>query len=238
MNDISILTNSLDRFGISYNKDLIDKLYKYYEMLIEKNAVMNLTAITDFEGVMMKHFVDSLAILKYINIEDNAKVLDIGTGAGFPGIPLKILLPNVDFVLLDAVNKKLRFIKEVIEELGLERIDVIHARAEDLAHIKEYREKFDFVVSRAVANLATLTELSLPFVKKNGYFIPYKSALVDEEILKATHAIRVTGGKYEKVQKFTLPGYSDERNFVFIRKGVNTPSTYPRKAGLPAKKPL
>ncbi len=238
MNDISILTNSLDRFGISYNKDQIDKLYKYYEMLIEKNAVMNLTAITDFEGVMMKHFVDSLAILKYINIEDNAKVLDIGTGAGFPGIPLKILLPNVDFVLLDAVNKKLRFIKEVIEELGLERIDVIHARAEDLAHIKEYREKFDFVVSRAVANLATLTELSLPFVKKNGYFIPYKSALVDEEILKATHAIRVTGGKYEKVQKFTLPGYSDERNFVFIRKGVNTPSTYPRKAGLPAKKPL
>ena len=238
MNDIKILTNSLDTFGIKYSDNQIKQLYKYYEMLVEKNSVMNLTAITDFEGVMMKHFVDSLAILKYINIPDGSKVMDIGTGAGFPGIPLKIILPNVEFVLLDSINKKLNFIREVVDELKLEKIDVIHSRAEDLAHIKEYREKYDFVFSRAVANLSTLTELSMAFIKKNGYFIPYKSALVDDEVSKASNAIRLMGGKLEKIEKFKLPGNSEERNFVFIRKGVNTPSTYPRKAGTPSKKPL
>ncbi len=237
-NDITILTSSLDELGIKYTDEQIDKLIKYFKMLIEKNKVLNLTAITDFQGVMIKHFVDSLSILKYIEIEDNSKVLDIGTGAGFPGIPLKIFLPEVEFLLMDSLNKRLNFILEVIDELKLEKISVMHGRAEDLAHDKEYRENFDFCFSRAVANLSTLSELCLGFVKKGGMFIPYKSALAEDEISNAGNAIKLMGGKFIKTEKFELPVLKEERDFVFIKKGINTPGKYPRKAGTPAKNPL
>ncbi len=237
-NDINILTSSLDELGIKYTDEQIEKLIKYFEMLIEKNKVLNLTAITDFQGVMIKHFVDSLSILKYVDVAKDSKILDIGTGAGFPGIPLKIFLPDVEFVLMDSLNKRLNFILEVIEELKLEKICVKHGRAEDLAHDKLYREQFDFCFSRAVANLSTLTELCLGFVKKGGMFIPYKSALAEDEISNAQNSIKLMGGKYLKTEKFELPVLKEERDFIFIKKGVNTPGKYPRKAGTPAKNPL
>ena len=238
MYDLKILTDSLDQLNIEYDDKKIDALIKYFEMLIEKNKVMNLTAITEFSDVMIKHFADSLAVLKYIDFPENSKIMDLGTGAGFPGIPLKIFRPDLDLLLVDSVNKKLNFIKEVVDELHLEKIKVLHGRAEDLGHDSLYREKFDFLVSRAVANLSTLSEYSLPFVKKGGYFISYKASIVKEELNAAEKAISILGGQFERNEKFNLPYIEDERNLVFILKRSNTPGKYPRKSGIPSKEPL
>lgn len=231
------LIKSLDAFGIPYDDGKLEKLERFYELLIEKNKVMNLTAITDYDEVMIKHFADSLVVLKYRSFSSSDKVFDLGTGGGFPGIPLKIFLPDTEFVLADSVNKKLLFIKEVCDELSLKNISVLHGRAEDLAHDEKYREKYDVILSRAVANLSTLSELSLAFIKKGGLFISYKGASGQEELQSAGKAIQTMGGSLSRTEEYSLPG-GDSRCLIFISKTGNTPKTYPRKAGTPSKKPL
>lgn len=225
-------------FGIKLSDYQLEQFETYYEMLVEKNKVMNLTAITEKNEVIDKHFADSLALIKSGVSLTGQKILDIGTGAGFPGIPLKIAFPELEIVLLDSLNKRIKFLNEVIEALGLEKITAIHGRAEDFAKQKEYREQFDYVVSRAVANLTVLSEYCLPYVKVGGCFIPYKSGEIDEELNNSKKAVQILGGKIEEVVKFQLPDTDIGRSFVKIKKNKNTAKKYPRKAGLPAKEPL
>ena len=207
-------------------------------MLIEKNKVMNLTAITEPEEVIDKHFVDSLAINKIVDLKNVKSVIDIGTGAGFPGIPLKIAFPWLQITLLDSLNKRIKFLDEVVDALRLEQIKCIHGRSEDIARQEEHREKYDLCVSRAVANLSTLSELCIPFVKKGGEFISYKAANSQEEIEQAGNAIGKLGGRLAGVQELILPDTDMERIFVCIKKEKNTGKKYPRKAGTPGKEPL
>lgn len=228
--------HGLDELGIVLKDEQMQQFLTYYEMLVEKNKVMNLTAITEFDEVVEKHFLDSLSLVKAYDLTQPVRILDLGTGAGFPGIPLKIAFPELEIVLADSLNKRILFLDEVIAELGLQKITTVHARAEELARNKEYRELFDLVVSRAVANLASLSEYCVPFVKLGGKFISYKSGEIDEELVNAKHAIFLLGGKTEEVVKFDL--YDQKRSFVLIKKEKGTPKTYPRKAGTPTKSPL
>lgn len=237
------LVNICNKINIEISDDQINCFEKYYELLIEKNKVMNLTAITDKEDVIVKHFIDSIALIPYlldkgININNELKIIDIGTGAGFPGLPLKIMMPDVKFTLLDSLNKRVSFLNEVIDELRLKDIEALHGRAEDYASDNKYREKYDICVSRAVANLSTLSEYCIPFVKEDGFFISYKAGESEEEINNSKNAIKILGGKINKVEEFVLPGTDASRVFVFIRKQELTDKKYPRKAGVPAKKPL
>jgi len=220
--------------------ELSDKQYNqyvtYYEMVVEKNKVMNLTGITEFDEFIDKHYIDSLSIVNAVDIHQVQSAIDVGTGAGFPGIPLKIAFPNLKVTLADSLNKRILFLQEVIEKLGLKDIDALHARAEELGKNKEYREKFDLVVSRAVANLSSLEEYCVPFVKIGGNFISYKSGEIEEEVANAKNATFLLGGKMKEVYKFDL--YEQKRSFVVIDKVKGTPKTYPRKAGTPTKTPL
>lgn len=227
----------LKHLDINLNQNQKDQFMKYYELLVEWNKVMNLTAITDFDEVIDKHFIDSLAVVKINNIS-NEKIIDIGTGAGFPGIPLKIAFPNTRIVLLDSLNKRINFLNEVIKELNLSGIETIHGRAEDYGKDKKYREEFDISTSRAVANLATLAEYCIPFVKKGGSFISYKSGEVLEELDSAKKAIEILGGAMEDVKSFHLPVTDIERTLIRIDKKSKTPMKYPRAAGKPGKEPL
>lgn len=236
MYKIDKFLNGLNRIGISLSEKQMEQFLKYYGMLIEKNKVMNLTAITEFDEVIEKHFLDSLQIAQYVDLNQPVSVIDVGTGAGFPGIPLKIAFPEIQVVLLDSLNKRIHFLNEVIETLGLEKVTALHGRAEDYGKNAEYREQFDYCVSRAVANMASLSEYCLPFVKVGGSFIPYKSGNIDEELISAKKAVFLLGGKIEKVEKFALE--DAQRSFVFIKKENNTAKKYPRKAGLPTKEPL
>ena len=238
--DFSQLKKDLNEFGIELTVEMEEQFLLYYNMLIEWNSFMNLTAITDFDEVLKKHFTDSVSLIRAIPDlgEKKYRMIDIGTGAGFPGIPLKIVFPNISVVLLDSLNKRVNFLKEVISKLQLTDITAMHGRAEDFAQNKEYRESFDLCVSRAVANLATLSEYCLPFVKKNGRFISYKSEKVSEEFEVSEKAISVLGGEYENQVTFELPDSDIYRNLFVIKKKSATPGKYPRKAGLPSKEPI
>lgn len=233
-----IFDKKLGQLGVVLTETQKQQFDKFYELLVEWNKVMNLTGITEYEEVNEKHFVDSLSIVKAIDMNEVTSIMDIGTGAGFPGIPLKIAFPHLKVVLLDSLNKRINFLNTVIDELGLTNISTIHGRAEDFAKKPEYREQFDLCVSRAVANLATLSEYCIPYVKKDGMFIPYKSGEIDEELEQSKKAIHVLGGKTQNVVKFQLPGTEIGRSFVIIKKLQNTAKKYPRKAGLPSKEPI
>ncbi|MBO6146027.1 MAG: 16S rRNA (guanine(527)-N(7))-methyltransferase RsmG [Lachnospiraceae bacterium] len=234
---MDILTDGLKKLDISYNDIQIDLVNRFYEMLIERNKVMNLTRITDKKEFYEKHILDSLLVCK-INDLRNKKIIDIGTGAGFPGIPVKIFFPETDMVLLDSLNKRLVFIDDVINELHLESVITVHGRAEELGHDKRFRESFDIVLSRAVADLSVLSELCIPFVKINGFFISYKSSDTDEEILNAENAIHILSGSAAEVINIKIPNSDISRRFVKIKKEKPTQKTYPRKPGTPARYPL
>ena len=238
MSKENIFLWGLEQLQIKLSKEQLEAFETYYHMLVEKNKVMNLTAITEWEDVVIKHFLDSLALVKTTDITKEMTVLDMGTGAGFPGIPLKIAFPNLKIVLIDSLNKRILFLQEVIQTLGLQGIEAYHGRAEEYAKKTEFRGIFDLCVSRAVANLSTLSEYCIPYVKKGGYFIPYKSGNVQEEVENAKKAIHILGGKLEEIYDFTLPGTDMARTFVKIKKTMDTPNKYPRSAGKPTKEPL
>ncbi len=258
----------LEKMNIMLSEKQLNQFLTFYELLIEKNKVMNLTAITEFQEVVEKHFLDSLSLVRVIsedrqnNItgavlgfphdmpnakmgatwgmksENKIKVLDLGTGAGFPGIPLKIVFPELEMTLMDSLNKRVLFLQEVISELDLSFVVAVHGRAEEMARKPEYREQFGLCISRAVANLSSLSEYCIPFVKKGGMFISYKSGEVEEEVDMAKNAVQVLGGRICQIDKFVLEGTELSRSFVKIRKISSTPGTYPRKAGTPAKRPI
>ncbi len=230
--------SGLSDLGIELTEKQIDQFLTYYEMLVEKNKVMNLTAITEFDEVIEKHFLDSLSLIKVKDLHNRTNVLDLGTGAGFPGIPLKIAFPELNITLMDSLNKRILFLQDVINELGLTDIEAVHGRAEEAARNKKYREKYDLCVSRAVANISTLSEYCLPFVKVGGQFISYKSGNIDEELDSAKKGIKILGGTITDVHKFDLGEKKQGRSFVIIDKNQPTPKTYPRKAGTPSKNPL
>lgn len=227
-----------EKTGIYLEQHQINAFEKYFEMLVEKNKVMNLTAITEREEVLNKHFIDSISCKEIIDLNKVKTVIDVGTGAGFPGIPLKIAFPHLNIVLMDSLNKRVVFLNEVIKELGLDGITAVHDRAEEMAKKPEYRETFDLCVSRAVANLATLSEYCLPFVKNGGHFVSYKSGKAEEEISESEKAIDVLGGKIEEIKSFFLPETDIERVLISIVKNKKTPDKYPRKPGAAAKSPI
>lgn len=235
---MSEIKEVFDKMHIELPDGALDLLNRYYEMLIDTNKVMNLTAITEYSEVVIKHFADSAAIGCITDMNGNIDVIDVGTGAGFPGIVLKIVYPQLSVVLLDSLNKRVNFLKNVITELGLTDISAIHGRAEDIARNKDYREKFDLCVSRAVANMSSLSEYCLPFVKVGGRFIPYKADGCDEEVKTASKAVNTLGGKIRKIESYVIPDTDICRKFVVIDKLRNTSAKYPRKAGLPTKEPL
>lgn len=235
--DLSVFKKGLEKWNIKLSEAQYDQFIDYYELLTEKNKVMNLTAITKWDEVVTKHFLDSLSIVNLINISKE-RIIDIGTGAGFPGIPLKIIYPDAEIVLLDSLKKRLLFLDDVVEKLNLKSIRTIHGRAEDFGRDKEYRETFDLCVSRAVARLSSLCEYCLPFVKKGGYFIPYKSGKIQDELEESKRAFKILGAEFEKNHPFMLPDTDMERNLLLIKKKNPTPSAYPRTAGKPSKEPL
>ena len=226
----------LNEKEIVLDDEQINKFEKFKDLLIEWNEKINLTTITDENEILIKHFIDSLIPLKYI--EDGAKVLDMGTGAGFPGIPTKIAKPDIDITLVDAVNKKITYLNDVKEKLELKNIELIHSRAEALARDKKYRESFDIVISRALANMSTLSEYLLPFLKLSGKAIYIKGPNIEQELEESKKCIELMGGKIIKIEKYTLPTIDLEYNLVIIEKIKNTPKEYPRKEGTPSSKPI
>ena len=236
--DFSHFQKILEKWEIPFSSEQQEQFVTYYKMLVEKNKVMNLTAITEFDEVLDKHFLDSIALAQYVDLTKSISLIDLGTGAGFPGMPLKIMFPNLKVTLADSLNKRIVFLDEVIGELGLTDIQTVHARAEDLAHNSDYRERYDYCVSRAVANLSSLSEYCLPFVRIGGSFISYKSGEIEEELAAAKKAIFLLGGQFDQVIPFQLEGTDLGRSFVLINKDKKTAKTYPRKSGMPTKKPL
>ena len=229
------LIRKASQLGIHLSEEKAHLYYQYMELLLEWNEKINLTAITDPHEIILKHFIDSLTALPYIPEKSN--VLDIGTGAGFPGIPLKIVNNN-SYTLMDSLNKRITFLQEVIKELRLENIEVVHARAEDYARNNEKREKYQVVIARAVASLNILVEYMLPMLQIGGVAICMKGSQIEQEIVDAKKAVEILGGKIEAVEQFELPESNISRTIIVIKKIKNTPNIYPRKAGIPTKKPL
>ena len=270
-NDMSSLKDLSSKIGINLSDKQLDDFSKYYNLLIEWNSFMNLTAITEFDQVILKHFVDSLEIVQAVDIDivskliegEEVSVIDVGTGAGFPSLPLKIAFPNLHVTMLDSLNKRVKFLDEVIDKLELSGIDAVHGRAEDYAVPDKFRERFDIVVSRAVANLCTLSEYCIPYVKPGGVFIAYKAeellqkkkysddelSGLDKDDIKfalsknseselAKKIINILGGRIEKIYEYNLPDSDLFRALVVVRKEKAAPLKYPRKAGLPSKEPI
>lgn len=233
---ISILKSQAEKIGVTIEENQAEKFINYMKLLLEWNEKMNLTAITDPNEIVQKHFIDSLTVLPYIN--ENTKMIDVGTGAGFPAIPLKIANESTQITLLDSLNKRLNFLNEVITKLQLKEIVTVHGRAEETGKNKKYREQYNIAISRAVASLNVLVEYLLPFVKVNGICICMKGNNVEEELKNSKKAIEILGGKIEKIEEMTLPDSDIKRNIIIIRKVKQTPNQYPRKAGTPSKEPI
>lgn len=232
------IADYFSKLNIELSDKQVEQLNTYYEMLFEKNKVMNLTAITDYDDVVIKHFADSAAIASVFDLKNVNSIIDIGTGAGFPGLVLKIVFPKLKVTLLDSLNKRINFLNDVITSLGLVDVVALHGRAEDYGINSDFREKYDMCVSRAVANLSSLSEYCIPFVKVKGYFVAYKANGCEVEIKQAGNAIGKLGSLIENVKYFNLPDTDIDRCFVIVKKTSNTPKKYPRKAGLPTKEPL
>ena len=222
--------------NITFTEEQLQQFYQYMQLLIEWNEKINLTAIVEPKEIILKHFIDSLTILKYINKEQT--LIDIGTGAGFPGIPIKIMRQDIEITLLDSLNKRINFLEEVIQQLNLKKIHAVHARIEEYGKNRKYRESYDIATSRAVANLTTLSEYMLPMVKVGGISICMKGSEIEEEFLKSQKAIDILGGNIQKVDTFTLPKSDNKRNVIIVEKKKSTPSKFPRKPGTPSKEPL
>lgn len=236
--DTGQFKKDLTTLNISLTDLQMAQFIRYYEMLVEWNKYMNLTGITEYEEVMKKHFIDSLTLVKVFDVSQTCTAIDVGTGAGFPGLVLKIAFPDMKITLLDSLNKRIHFLDAVIDDLGLQGVHTLHGRAEDWAKPGQLRESFDLCVSRAVANLASLSEYCLPFVKIGGYFVSYKSEKVNEELAVSKNAISLLGGKISKNENFTLPDSGIFRNLICVEKVQPTSKKYPRKAGIPTKEPL
>ena len=238
--NIKEFSNLMIKYGkeinIVFTEEQLRKFYQYMNLLIEWNEKINLTAIVEPKEIILKHFIDSLTIIKYI--KTNKTVIDIGTGAGFPGIPIKIMREDLKITLLDSLNKRINFLNEVIQKLRLKDIDAVHARIEEYAKNEQYREKYDIATSRAVANLTTLSEYMLPMVVVEGMAICMKGSEVNEEILKSKNSIKLLGGEISKIEEFALPKSDNKRNLILVKKIKQTPSKYPRKPGIPSKEPL
>lgn len=234
------MISAVGELGISLSEEQLNQFYTYFELLTEWNKVMNLTAITELSDVIYKHFGDSLSFVKVVEglEEERKSLIDVGTGAGFPGIPLKIVFPKLSVVLLDSLNKRIKFLQEVIERLNLKDIMAVHGRAENFGKQKNYREGFDYCVSRAVANTSTLAEYCIPFVKVGGIFVAYKSGRIEEELERGRRAVEILGGEIECVKQFVLTGTDAERDLLVVRKRKRTDQRYPRKAGMPGKEPV
>lgn len=236
INFIKLMEESLRQINIDLPESKISQFYLYKDILLKWNDKINLTAITEEKEIIIKHFIDSLTINKYIG--DKKTLLDVGTGAGFPGIPLKIINENLEVTLLDSLNKRILFLNEIIEKLELKKINAVHSRAEDFAINKNFREKFDVVTARAVANLPILLEYLLPFVKVGGICICMKGSEVTEELENSKRALDILGGKIEFLEEFKLPETEYKRNIIIVKKVKDTPKQYPRKAGNPLRNPI
>lgn len=235
---MELLINVLKKLELPYDDDTIYNFQRYMELILEWNEKVNLTAITEKEEFIKRHFIDSLACCELEQFKKAKKIIDVGTGAGFPGIPLAIVNQNKEFLLMDSLNKRIKIIDDISKEIGITNVTFCHGRAEDLAQKKEYREQYDFCVSRAVANLAVLSEYCLPFVKIGGWFAAYKSNKAEEEIQSSLKAIELLGGEFQHTEAFKVSGFDLEHNIVLIKKIKKTLTKYPRKAGTPAKEPL
>lgn len=235
---MELLANGARKLGISLNHQQIENFQLFYDELVEWNKRTNITGISDYAGVQTKHFLDSLSIILFWKPLDQEYVLDVGSGPGLPGLPLKIVFPSFKLVLLEATGKKVTFLNHVITKLGVKDVEIIKGRAEELAHNMEYREKFDIVLARAVAELPSLVELALPFCKTGGTFISSKKNDISDELTQAGKAISLLGGRFRSLVKVNLPEFTDNRCLVVIDKVEKTPDQYPRRPGIPQRRPI